>query len=201
MDAAKTKKMEKKRRIIETAYQLFLNMGISATAIDDVVKTAGIARGTFYLYFKDKSDLVEQMVFYKSAETMKALLHQASTEMDDDDTDFISMVRCFVDCYIRFYAEHKDVMMVLSKNMTSFLRYFPNFFDDEAQTLYETILELFIAYGYTEEKANKMIYIVLEMLSAVCADALMYSEPFALGQLRQSLSDAAVLLLQNGANL
>ena len=201
MDATKTKKMEKKRRIIETAYQLFLKMGISATAVDDVVKNAGIARGTFYLYFKDKSDLIEQMVFYKSTETMKTLMYQTQAEIEDDDADFLAMVRCFVDVYIRFYAEHGEIMMVLSKNMTSFLRYFPNFFDEEAQTLYTKILERFIAYGYTEEKANKMIYIVLEMLSAVCADALMYREPFSLPQLRQNVADAAVLLLQSGATL
>ena len=42
MTADTTKKMEKKRRIIETAYQLFQSVGISATAVDDVVKAAGI---------------------------------------------------------------------------------------------------------------------------------------------------------------
>ena len=201
MDAAKTKKIEKKKKIIETAYQLFKSAGISATAVDDVVKSAGIARGTFYLYFKDKSDLLEQLVFYKSTETMMELLRQAGSELSAGALDFLSMVRRFVEIYIRFYADHKDVMMVLNKNMTSFLRSFPNLFDEEAQAIYDQILGYFIDYGYTEEKANKMIYIVIEMLSAVCADAILYGEPFSLEALREPLSASAVLLIENGVSM
>lgn len=201
MDAAKTKKIEKKKKIIETAYQLFKNAGISATAVDDVVKAAGIARGTFYLYFKDKSDLLEQLVFYKSTETMKDLLRQTGAELSAGQLDFLSMVRRFVEIYIRFYADHRDVMMVLNKNMTSFLRSFPNFFDEEAQAIYDQILTFFVAYGYSEETANKMIYIVIEMLSSVCADAILYGEPFSLEDLQPSLSASAVLLIENGVSM
>ena len=201
MDAAKTKKIEKKKKIIEAAYQLFRNTGISATAIDDVVKAAGIARGTFYLYFKDKSDLLEQLVFYKSTETMKALLRQTGEELSAGSLDFLSMVRRCVGIYIRFYADHKDVMMVLNKNMTSFLRSFPHLYDEEAQKFYDEIVKHFVAYGYSEEKANKMIYIVIEMLSAVCANAILYGKPFPLEELEAPLSASAVMLIENGVSV
>ena len=201
MDTAKTKKIEKKKKIIETAYQLFKSAGISATAVDDVVKSAGIARGTFYLYFKDKSDLLEQLVFYKSTETMKELLRQTVSELTDADADFLSQVRRFVELMIRFYADHRDVMMVLNKNMTSFLRSFPNLFDEEAQAMYDALIQKFIAYGYTEEKAHKIIYIVVEMLNSVCADAILYGEPFSLEALREPLSASAVLLIENGVSM
>ena len=64
MPAAQDKKLEKKRRILENAYQLFKSKNIYNTAVDDIVKASGIARGTFYLYFKDKSDLIEQLLFF-----------------------------------------------------------------------------------------------------------------------------------------
>ena len=198
MKADTTKKIEKKKRIIETAYQLFSSMGISATAVDDVVKAAGIARGTFYLYFKDKSDLLEQLIFYKSGETMKELLRRAQTELDIRETDLLATVRRFAELYIDFYADHKDVMMVLNKNMTSFLRYFPTFFDEESEALYGDLLDRFEAYGYTRDQANRTVYIVVEMLSAVCADAVIYGEPFSLPELRGTLMDAAVTLIESG---
>ena len=198
MDAVKTKKLEKKKKIIETAYQLFINAGISATAIDDVVKSAGIARGTFYLYFKDKSDLLEQMVFYKSAETMKELMLETE-QMLSPEVGFLTLVRRFVELFIRFYAEHKDVMMVLSKNMTSFLRHFPDLQDPEAQAFYDKIVDRFVAYGYTRDNAHKMIYIVIEMLSSVCADAILYDKPFTLSSLRRMITESAVSLIESGA--
>ena len=201
MKTETSRKIEKKKRIIETACQLFISMGISATAVDDVVKAAGIARGTFYLYFKDKSDLLEQLIFYKSTEAMKELLRRTQTALaeTESDTDFLSTVRLFVSQYIDFYSDKKDVMMVLSKNMTSFLRYFPSFFDEEAETLYGGLLQRFETYGYTQDAANRTIYIVVEMLSAVCADALIYGRPFSLDELREPLTQAAVTLIERGA--
>ena len=43
-----------------------------ATAIDEVVKKAGVAKGTFYLYFHDKYDLLDQIVLYKSTVLVRA---------------------------------------------------------------------------------------------------------------------------------
>src|SRR6188474_3432520 len=39
--------------------ELFLDRGIEAVAIEDVTKAAGMAKGSFYRYYQDKSDLVE----------------------------------------------------------------------------------------------------------------------------------------------
>ena len=52
------KKLDKKVRLLQSAYALFESKGVSMTAVDDVVKAAGVAKGTFYLYFKDKHDLI-----------------------------------------------------------------------------------------------------------------------------------------------
>ena len=60
------KKLEKKQKILETAYNLFMTKTVGATAVDDVVKAAGIARGTFYLYFKDKYDLMDRIIAHKN---------------------------------------------------------------------------------------------------------------------------------------
>ena len=50
-------KKKKKEALFNTAYELFTTKGINATAISDIVEKAGVAKGTFYLYFKDKYDI------------------------------------------------------------------------------------------------------------------------------------------------
>ena len=42
---------------IEKSLKLFTTKGINSTAISDIVEKAGVAKGTFYLYFKDKYDI------------------------------------------------------------------------------------------------------------------------------------------------
>jgi AcrR family transcriptional regulator len=41
---------------------LFLERGIEAVTIDDVAREAGMAKGNFYRYFRDKADLVEAVI-------------------------------------------------------------------------------------------------------------------------------------------
>ena len=49
-------KKKKKEALFNTAYELFTTKGINATAISDIVEKAGVAKGTFYLYFKHTRD-------------------------------------------------------------------------------------------------------------------------------------------------
>ena len=41
-------KQEKERKLLNTALHLFSEKGIKKTSIQDIVKDAGIAKGTFY---------------------------------------------------------------------------------------------------------------------------------------------------------
>jgi AcrR family transcriptional regulator len=45
-------------RIREAANELFLKQGFDATTVDAIVAAAGVSKGTFYLYFDRKEDLL-----------------------------------------------------------------------------------------------------------------------------------------------
>ena len=49
-----TNKKVKEDSLLNTAFSLFTTKGVSKTSISDIVNNAGVAKGTFYLYFKDK---------------------------------------------------------------------------------------------------------------------------------------------------
>ena len=59
-------KKKKKEALFNTAYELFTTKGINATAISDIVEKAGVAKGTFYLYFKDKYDIKNKLTAFKT---------------------------------------------------------------------------------------------------------------------------------------
>jgi AcrR family transcriptional regulator len=57
------RKSERTRRsILSAAKTLFDRRGYRDTTIDDITRKAGIAHGTFYLYFRDKSQVLEQLL-------------------------------------------------------------------------------------------------------------------------------------------
>ncbi|MCP4604798.1 MAG: TetR/AcrR family transcriptional regulator [Proteobacteria bacterium] len=51
-------KVRKRLRILQTATELFLRHGYRKTSVDEVARNAGVAKGTVYLYFKTKAELL-----------------------------------------------------------------------------------------------------------------------------------------------
>jgi AcrR family transcriptional regulator len=47
-----------RRRLMEVAQQLFASQGYPETTVDDIARTAGASRATFYLHFKSKAELM-----------------------------------------------------------------------------------------------------------------------------------------------
>ena len=59
-------KENKKNRLLDTGFKLFTEKGIQNTSIQDIVDNANVAKGTFYLYFKDKYELRDVLIARKS---------------------------------------------------------------------------------------------------------------------------------------
>ena len=55
-------KPERRQQILAVARDVFARRGYHAAKIDEIVAAAGVARGTFYLYFQDKRTIFEEIV-------------------------------------------------------------------------------------------------------------------------------------------
>jgi AcrR family transcriptional regulator len=53
---------ERRDAIIAAALEEFSASGFAATRLDDVARRAGVAKGTIYLYFRDKETLFQELV-------------------------------------------------------------------------------------------------------------------------------------------
>ena len=57
------KKGEKRKlELLQIAYKMFLARGYENTSVDEIIEEAGIAKGTFYYYFKSKEQLLEEVI-------------------------------------------------------------------------------------------------------------------------------------------
>ncbi len=57
-----SKKEDKKKQIVKAGLKLFLKSGFHNCRIEDIVEKAKVGKGTFYLHFKNKEDLVCQLM-------------------------------------------------------------------------------------------------------------------------------------------
>lgn len=55
-------KLEKENKLLNTAFKLFTQKGVDNTSIQDIADNAGVGKGTFYLYFKDKYEIRDKVI-------------------------------------------------------------------------------------------------------------------------------------------
>ncbi|TRM10930.1 TetR/AcrR family transcriptional regulator [Lentibacillus cibarius] len=71
----------KKERIIQSAIEVFREKGLEKTKVSDIVKGAGIAQGTFYLYFSSKLSVmlsIAEVMTEKILVEIEAKVHEES---------------------------------------------------------------------------------------------------------------------------
>ena len=62
MPIQETKTDSKREAILRAAWQLIRHYGYSKTTIQDIAREAGIGKGTVYLYFGSKADIMLALV-------------------------------------------------------------------------------------------------------------------------------------------
>jgi AcrR family transcriptional regulator len=69
-------------RLVESALLVFGQRGMDATVIEELIRTAGVSRGTFYNYFRTNDDLLLAVSVAVSDEMMRVVDALAQDERD-----------------------------------------------------------------------------------------------------------------------
>ena len=108
-------KEEKENKLLESAFSLFTEKGVKRTSVQEIARQAGVAKGTFYLYFKDKYDVQDYLIAKKS----KQLLTDAINSLKDKDiTNYSEMIICIMDYIINEFIDNKLLLKFISKNLS-----------------------------------------------------------------------------------
>ena len=89
-------KEEKKIKLFNSAFKLFTKKGIKDTSVQEITDDAGLAKGTFYLYFNDKYELQDKLVIRKS----RQLFYQALKKLDNENIEKFDEKVIFIVDYI-----------------------------------------------------------------------------------------------------
>jgi AcrR family transcriptional regulator len=101
---------ERREAIIAAALDEFSARGFAATRLDDVARRAGVAKGTIYLYFRDKESLFQELV-----RAMVSPLVGAITTAPLQDLPIRAVVEMIADVFVNeiFGTRRKDVLRLI----------------------------------------------------------------------------------------
>ena len=85
MSTVEGKKQEKRRALLDAAYELFLERGTAKTSVEDITSRAKVGKGTFYLYFQDKGAVMQALLGRVSYQLLSdaCLAVEQHTELPD----------------------------------------------------------------------------------------------------------------------
>ncbi len=78
----------KRQQIMEGARRIFLQDGFDGASVGDIVKAAGVSKGTLYAYFASKEKLFEALIIEDRRKQAEALF-----TLDENDHDVVRVLR------------------------------------------------------------------------------------------------------------
>ncbi|ASN03940.1 TetR family transcriptional regulator [Virgibacillus necropolis] len=103
----RVKKQEKYDAILDAAFKVIEEKSFENTSISDIVKRANVAQGTFYLYFKSKSDLVPAI-----AEELLTKTYDMVIKHVNDSMSFNQKLETIIDVTFNITERYKEVIVL-----------------------------------------------------------------------------------------
>ena len=187
MSKVQTNKQQKKDSLFNTAFTLFTEKGLNKTTISDIVNDAGVAKGTFYLYFKDKYDLRNLLIAKKASELFMSAYNDMI--LDRPKCDFEDGLLYISEHIINALEANKALLAFLHKDLSwgVFKKAFsdtPIADEENFAVFYTKMLDLSqVKYNDTEI----MLFQIVELLGSCGYSSIMYKDPIDIDTLKPFL--------------
>lgn len=179
-------KKQKKEALFSTAFDLFTTKGLAKTTISDIVNQAGVAKGTFYLYFKDKYDIRNKLVSHKTGELF---FHAHEALENSEITGFENQVHFIVDYILTELDKDHTLLLFIAKNLAwgVFKGAFEEKMPDEDYHFYQSYLDLLSQNGKSYKNPELLLFTIIELVGASCYSCILYQQPVSLEEYRPYL--------------
>ena len=190
MDRAKEKKLRKRNALLKSAYGLFTSLGFHKTTISAIALKAGVAKGTFYLYFKDKEDIRDALIVQRSSQLLKSALDamEASGKDFAAEDKLIFLIDYIVDQLSRDLA----LLRFISKNLSWGLfmnagKYQSE--DEDVMDFRKFVVRMLEADGIVPDQTMQLnLFTILELVNSTCYNVILNGEPCTIGEYKLYLN-------------
>lgn len=182
---------DKETRLLQTAFKLFTEKGIKDTSIQEIVDNANVAKGTFYLYFKDKYEIRDILIAKKSKKLFKDALAELRKNYIVNLSDQVIFIINYV---INELSKVPTLLKFISKNLSwgiyskTVLKIYEER-EDEEDSVYKLFLKG-IKENHIELKNPEVtLYMIIELVSSTCFNSILYHDPLPIEEFKPYLYD------------
>lgn len=191
MSTVEGKKQEKRRALLDAAYELFLERGAAKTSVEEITSRAKVGKGTFYLYFADKGAVTQALLARVSYQLLDdavtACEHTAGLDSFPDKMIFV------IDHIIEALRKDTLLLRFLERSFV-----WPGLDQIEASSgeaeplmrkLFHTILASPEMAGRTEREIYQRITSLGSMCMSMCYSSILEGKPDNIDAMKPVLYD------------
>lgn len=191
MGKLENNKQQKLTSLLNTAFNLFTTQGVAKTSIAEISQKAGIAKGTFYLYFKDKYDIRNRLISHESSKLFKNAV--ASLEdyckKNDKEIDFEGKIIFIINHIIDELNENQTLLTFISKNLSwgIFKEALTTKVASDDINFKDVYYEMINDEDISLEEPEIMLFLIVELVSSTCYSSILYREPADIDKIKPYL--------------
>lgn len=180
------KKKQKRDSLLMAAFALFTDKGINDTSISDIARKANMAKGTFYLYFKDKFDIRDKLIANKAGQIFRRALEEINGVSLSSLEDHVIFL---VSSIVNQLNQDKSLLKFISKNLSwgVFQKALLQENDADGDSFYHRYYFLLNQSGRKFRNPDLMLYMIVELVNSTCHNVILQQEPVTLEELKPEL--------------
>ena len=188
---------DKENRLLDTAFKLFTEKGISDTSIQEIVDNANVAKGTFYLYFKDKYEIRDILISRKTKKLFDEAIYSLQKNFIENFPDQVIFVVNFI---IDELNKTPTLQKFISKNLSwgiynQTVHRLSKDIENDEMGFYPLFIEGSKKYGL--KNPDIILFIIVELVSSTCYQSVLYKKPVAISEFKPYLYDTIRNILKN----
>ena len=198
MSRVEENKLQKKTALLETAFNLFADRGFIKTSVADITKKAGVAKGTFYLYFSDKYDIRDKLIARKAADLFRKA-YRALDAQKQSSSGFEDDMVFLIDHIITQLDSNKMLLNFVSKNLEwgVFKHAMIRETDDIGFDILRIYEDMLARSGRQFRDPELMLFMIIELVGSTIHNVILYKEPVTLDVLRPELYRTIRLIIRS----
>ena len=194
MGKIETNKQQKQSSLLNTAFKLFTTKGVNKTSIAEISQQAGIAKGTFYLYFKDKYDIRNKLISHESSKLFKNAVKdlRSYAETVEGEIPFDDQIIFMVNHIINKLNNKKTLLTFISKNLSwgIFKEALTTNVAENDINFKDVFYQMIDNCSDNIKDPEIMIFLIIELVSSTCYSVILDSEPADLETIKPYLFSA-----------
>lgn len=185
----------REKAIMQAALEIIKDRDFEKTPILEITDRAGVAKGTFYLYFQDKFELRDSLIAYSYADFFidAALEIRAKNILDLEDRILYTLNYIIEQLKADVALQH---LLPMNLNWKTFKAALIKRGEERGMNIMDMYYKVLDDSPYKFKNSNYLFFMLIQFSNSICFNAIVNEMPATIDELKPDLFETILSILE-----